>query len=375
MSGSCRVLHVVNAGDIGGVQRLVLDLLAVQRRDPSLDVALLFLRSAAGDFGSGYAALGVPMHALGLVSGRDLSPVKYRHAVSLLRQFDVIHLHVFHVLLGLAAIRAGRPVVYTMHGVLGHGRRMALAERVADRFLRRFLRRNVALVTYNSEATQVLARHRYRVEEARGAIVYNGVALPSGVAPTAPVPSDIRLVAGRFVVGTSTRFAEFKRIDRLIDGFAIFARSHPQAVLLLVGDGVLRGALEAQVARLGIAAQVIFAGFQADVRPFQQAMSVCVFPSVAEPFGLAAVEALALGKPVIVFADGGGMLEVVKPCSPADVVAEVEALAERLAYYAEHPAEIEAGSQLRRDHARRFDIARTAAAFRDHYRAVTACAA
>jgi glycosyltransferase involved in cell wall biosynthesis len=371
----CKVLHVVNAGDIGGVQRLVLDLVSVQRADPTLEVALLFLQSSAGPFAEKYAALGVPIHSLGLSSGRDLAPATYRNAVAILRRFDIVHVHVFHVLLGMAATAAGSRVVYTMHGVLGHGRRMGFTERLADRYLRHFLRRRVGLVTYNSQATEALARRRYRLGQANGAVVYNGIVLPSATVPSPPDAAVAAVLAGRFVVGTSTRFAEFKRIDRLIDGFAMLARRHPESRLLLVGDGALRPELEAQVARLGIGAQVIFTGFQTDVSAYQGAMSVCVFPSVAEPFGLVAIEALALGKPVIVFADGGGMVEVVAACAAADVVADVEELATRLAYYATHPGEIGAGAAIRRDHARRFDIAVTAAAFRNHYRALISCAA
>jgi glycosyltransferase involved in cell wall biosynthesis len=275
----------------------------------------------------------------------------------------------------MAAKAAGSCVIYTMHGVVGHGRQMRLSERIADRYLGHFLRRHVRLVTYNSRATEVLSLTRYRLEKVAGVVIYNGIVLPSGAAPHMRATEHAAALQGRFVVGTSTRFAEFKRIDRLIDGFSIFARRYAEARLLLVGDGALRAELEAQVARLGIGAQVIFTGFQAEVTAYQAAMSVCVFPSVAEPFGLVAVETLALGKPVIVFADGGGIVEVVEPCAPADVVGDVEALAARLAYYAEHPAEIAAGAVARREYARRFDITATAAAFHKHYLALTSCAA
>ena len=376
LSAPRRILHVLNSGGMGGVERLVLDLARAQKSDPALTVAVFFVQTAAGDFEPRFRALGVPIHAMGLRSGRDLSPVKYRRAVTLLRQFDIIHMHTFNALVALAAVRAGAAVIYTMHGVLAHGRRMRVSDRVNATILRWFLNRRVDLITHNSRATQALAGQRYGLEHVPNQVVYNGIAFDAAAEPADGLDADIAAaIAGRFVVGTSTRFATFKRIDRLIDGFALLARRHPEARLLLVGDGVLRPELEAQVARLGLAAQTLFAGFRANVRPYQQAMSVCVFPSASEPFGLVAVEALALGKPVLVFADGGGMVEVVAPCAADDVVADVEALARRLDYYATHPAELMAGTGARHDYARRFDISRTALEFRRHYLDLVPCVA
>ena len=93
-------------------------------------------------------------------------------------------------------------------------------------------------------------------------------------------------------------------------------------------------------------------------------MDVCVVPSEVEAFGLAAIEALALGKPAIVFHDGGGMAEVVEQHQPRDVVESVPQLAQRLE---EHRAGV-ADPEIHRSYARRFDIARMADHFTDIYR-------
>src|SRR5690606_19063250 len=123
-----------------------------------------------------------------------------------------------------------------------------------------------------------------------------------------------------------------KRVDRLIEGFARFQDGR-EAMLLIVGDGVERAALEARVDDLEIRAKTLFAGYQREVQAYQAAMDVCVFPSQNEPFGLVAVETLALGKPTVVFADGGGICEIVAGLDPSDVVENSDALAKRLAYY------------------------------------------
>ena len=63
-----------------------------------------------------------------------------------------------------------------------------------------------------------------------------------------------------------------------------------------------RPQLEALVGQLGLRDATHFTGFRQDARACQSFMNVCVFPSQNEPFGLVAVETLALGKPTIVFA-------------------------------------------------------------------------
>jgi glycosyltransferase involved in cell wall biosynthesis len=70
--------------------------------------------------------------------------------------------------------------------------------------------------------------------------------------------------------------------------------------------------LRARAASLGIEGRVLFVGAQPDVPVWMQAADVLVHAADAEPFGLVVVEALALGKPVVVAA-GGGPAEIVRP--------------------------------------------------------------
>src|SRR5690606_31163205 len=75
--------------------------------------------------------------------------------------------------------------------------------------------------------------------------------------------------------------------------------------LLLVGDGPDKAKLERMATELGIADRVIFAGYQANPAPFYQMMHVFCLLSATEGFGIAAVEAMHFGLPVIGSAVGG----------------------------------------------------------------------
>jgi colanic acid/amylovoran biosynthesis glycosyltransferase len=97
------------------------------------------------------------------------------------------------------------------------------------------------------------------------------------------------------------RLGPQKGLHILIDAVAKLASERPDLRVVLVGDGPLRGALEAQVARLGVGANVVFAGVQGGdaVREQLLAARAFVLPSFAEGLPVVLMEALALRRPVI----------------------------------------------------------------------------
>jgi len=87
-------------------------------------------------------------------------------------------------------------------------------------------------------------------------------------------------------------------------------REVPGLVVLCAGDGPHRPALEADVRRLGLGPAVRFLGQRSDVPALLSLSSLVVLPSLAESFGLAALEAMSLGRPVVA-SRAGGLPEVV----------------------------------------------------------------
>lgn len=110
---------------------------------------------------------------------------------------------------------------------------------------------------------------------------------------------DLR-IEGKFVLGHVGRFEYSKNHFFLLEIFAEVHRRDSDSVLLLVGDGSRRTALEERVAELDLVGNVIFTGVRADVEHLLQAMDVFVFPSLYEGLGIVAVEAQASGLPTIV---------------------------------------------------------------------------
>jgi len=122
-----------------------------------------------------------------------------------------------------------------------------------------------------------------------------------GIAPDAPL------------VGAVGRLAPMKGFEHLLRAWPRVLAQHRTARLVIFGDGELRGALEVEAARLGVAGSISLAGFRSDVENLYDALDVFVLPSVKdETVSNAVLEAMAQSKPVVVTDYAGGVAEPVK---------------------------------------------------------------
>jgi glycosyltransferase involved in cell wall biosynthesis len=106
-------------------------------------------------------------------------------------------------------------------------------------------------------------------------------------------------VGERFVWLAVARFQEVKDHATLIRAFAELGRDHPEAVLLLVGQGRLEAEIRAQVASFGLTERVWFLGVRSDVPDLMNAADGYVMSSVYEGMPIVLLEAEAVGLPVV----------------------------------------------------------------------------
>jgi N-acetyl-alpha-D-glucosaminyl L-malate synthase BshA len=113
----------------------------------------------------------------------------------------------------------------------------------------------------------------------------------------------------RPVIAHVSNFRPVKRLDDVIAVFARLRATRPLR-LRLVGDGPERRRIEADVAARGLGADVDFLGERVDLPDVLRDADLFLLPSETESFGLAALEAMACGVPVVASAVGG-LVEVV----------------------------------------------------------------
>jgi glycosyltransferase involved in cell wall biosynthesis len=107
------------------------------------------------------------------------------------------------------------------------------------------------------------------------------------------------------------------------------AGDQPQAQCVIAGEGSERARLDAEISRLNMGSKVKLVGFVPDTLSLINASDLFVLPSLAEPFGLVLLEAMALGIPVIA-TKAGGPVEIIRdgesgllvPSSDAGALAE-----------------------------------------------------
>lgn len=105
---------------------------------------------------------------------------------------------------------------------------------------------------------------------------------------------------GKFVIGHVGRFDKAKNQSYLIDVFKLISEKNENAVLLLVGDGVLKQSIVEKVKKYNLSDKVIFTGVRNDVNELMQVMDVFVFPSIYEGLPVTIIEAQASGLPCLI---------------------------------------------------------------------------
>ena len=213
---------------------------------------------------------------------------------------DVIHAHLFHAAVLVAALkRTTTAALLLSHQHGDHF--MATGQRIHEG-LDRWSGRRFERVVGCSQSVADFLLYRYGYPPSRVTFVRNGW---SG-APRAPAPDEEpRIVC-------VARLRAQKDHPSLLRAFAGVLRNVPRAWLDVVGDGPERAALERLADDLEIRERVVFHGDLLDVWPLLARATVFALSSTYEPLGIAALEAMAAGLPVVA-SDVGGLREIVRP--------------------------------------------------------------
>jgi glycosyltransferase involved in cell wall biosynthesis len=181
---------------------------------------------------------------------------------------------------------------------------------------------------------------------------------------------------GKRVALVVSRLVPIKNVALAIDAAARVAQQHPDFVLLLVGDGPLRPALDAQVAAHGLAKRVMFAGRvpHEDIPAWYRSADLFVLPSEFDNSPNVALEAMASGVAVVA-TDVGGVRQYVRDGVNGDLVpaGDPAALAHAIGRYMADPGLLaRVGRRNRDDTVSGFSWAQSAQTLRAVYERVIA---
>ncbi len=178
----------------------------------------------------------------------------------------------------------------------------------------------------------------------------------------------VRLPPGSFVLGTVGKMARGRGHEEAIDAAAPLGEN---ALLLHVGKGELRPALEARAERAGTASRNVWAGYQDEALPFfYRAMDVFLFTASGSQQGQRAIlEAMASGLPVAAL-DTTGVRDLVTDGVEGFVARDVPGLTEALRRLRDDPPLRRRMAEAARRRALDFSGARLAGALRQFYEAI-----
>jgi len=170
-----------------------------------------------------------------------------------------------------------------------------------------------ALIAVSEAVREAMLRSRPKLAN-RIVTVHNGVPLTHGGRKPElrdATRRELGYAPNDFVIGSAARLDPRKGLDTLIEAFSLARLHYANLRLLIVGDGPERERLEGLVARFELESQVQLLPNRSPIAPYLMAMDMFAAPSRTEGLGVALIEALAMGLPIVA-SNVGGIPEVVE---------------------------------------------------------------
>jgi glycosyltransferase involved in cell wall biosynthesis len=194
----------------------------------------------------------------------------------------------------------------------------------------------------------------------RNEVIHNGIDpeqwRPHGEREAALTRRLLGFAESDFVVGMCAMLRPEKNHVQMIDAIAALRARGVAARALLIGEGPTRAVIEARARQRGVADEVRITGVEEDVRPLLAACDVVALCSTrVETFSMAALEAMAMARPVV-HADLGGAAEMITHGHDGFLfpVGDTRALVERLAQLADPRVRSRIGAAAREGVVARF---------------------
>lgn len=297
-----KIVHVTFDMRIGGAERVIHNL--VEHTDTSkYDVSVFCLNQPIGPFGLILQEDGHKVTAFDRKPGFDVSLVGDIRRRLMNDGIQVVHCHQYtpYVYGLIAAKILGCKVIFTEHG------RFYPDERKIKRVLI-----NPALCRFTDHVTAISAATREALvafenfPRSRIEVIYNGInGSRSKVLPNLKLKRSLGISEDAFVMGTVARLDSIKNHNMMIKALKIVRKSHPEAFLIIVGDGPERERLERLVSELNLSSYVIFTGFKEDTHLFYSIMDIFLLTSFSEGTAMTLLEAMASSLPCVVTKVGG----------------------------------------------------------------------
>lgn len=323
-----KILQVITSLRIGGAEKLIVDMVPLyQEQGHQVDV--LLFDGTETPFKKQLRDKGVTIYEFG-IGGTVYNPLYIFKLIPFLRKYDIVHTHntACQLFAALGCVLCSVALTTTEHNT-SNRRRNWKWYKLLDKWM---YSRYRAVVSISPATTEQLINHV--------SIKCPVYTIPNGINvktyQSAPPLERHALKCSdiSFLVVMVAGFRNQKDQDTVIRAM----KNLPTCIqLCLVGDGVRRNMCEQLTKELGLTDRVLFAGIRSDVSEVLKTADVVVMSSHFEGFGLAAVEGMATGKPVVA-TNVPGLAEVVQGAGILFPHGDAEALADIILRLKEEPS-------------------------------------
>ena len=274
-----------------------------RHHDPKrVQMEVASLEPSSPEMASRFAQAAVPVHTLR--GGRLIDAVRSISLLTKTLKPDVVVANCFRSRMALKLTGIGtlsRPVFWI------HGTHAVMAD-VLRKFIYRVMCRHDILVFVSHAVGKVQC---YRGHKGPATTIYLGV--EDNPAPHRPslIRQELGIPQDSLVIGYTAEFTACKRHRVLIEALNLLRPSYSSLHLMLIGNGALLPRVRQLADQLHLAGRIHFLGVRPDARDLLGAMDVYAHVCNAEGFGLAAVEAMLAGIPVVA-ANAGALPEFVQ---------------------------------------------------------------
>lgn len=282
--------------------------------------------------------------------------------------YQCVHGHslFFNGIIAEAAYKAGVLIRISHAHSSNDGRLNSFTRNIyRDRMRHKILKYSTDLFGCSKEACEFLFGERC-FNDNRVRIINNGIETEKFVFNEeirVKMREELGIKDSTIVVGHVGRFSYPKNHDFLIDIFKKVNEKNRNTLLLLVGDGNLREAIERKVEYLGLSNRVIFAGIRSDVADVLQAMDIFVFPSLYEGLPVTLVEAQASGLPCVISDNITKQVQITDLIHPVSLERSPEYWSKKILEVTKDSLRIDTSSLIRENNFDIYSIAKTLTTF------------
>jgi glycosyltransferase involved in cell wall biosynthesis len=326
-----RVLQVVDILEYGGAQKLLVTFAQQAQKQGILTTVICLYERRGTPVRPELEAYGAKVIVLKSRRLFDFKVLQKMYQIMQAEKFDIVHTHLTYANItgALTGWFAETPVIATLHNTFVDMRHSHPLRDRLEYWIMRNLNKRVLAVGEN-------------VADAYKRILHRDLdVIPNAVSVPAMLSIEERVALRKEIIGDVDlllciavgRFSPQKGYLDLITAFDIVHKDNPTAVLVIVGDGVLRPEIEARISELSSANYVKLLGLRNDVPRLLMASDLYVNASLWEGLPIAHLEAMAAGVPMVVTAVGDvprivveGMGLMVAAQNPGDLARAISAL-------------------------------------------------